>query len=459
MSIVLPPSAAPRSAYPADVLPEAVRRCLLELAEGEAPVSAYLYDGEVAARRARELRAALPGWAAVHYAVKANSFPGVVRALAPYVDGFEVASRTELELSLAALRERGGPAGASAPAAPAASAAPPAASVPVVAAGPAKSVPVLTALVRAGVEAINAESLLELHRVSRIAVAEGTTARVALRVNPAAIPVTGSLHMGGAASQFGVPEPDVPGVLEQALRLPGLDVTGFHIHAASNNLDADAQAAYLRWCVEWSAATARKHGVDLRLVDVGGGIGVAFEELAGERPFDVARFGELAGRIEPPDGVKVVLEPGRFLVADCGWYAAEVTDVKHSYGTAFAVLRGGINHFQLPTSWDLVHNIAVLPVERWPEGLPRPEAAGARVTVVGELCTPEDTLLRDVRVDRVRAGDLVVFPYAGSYGWEFAMHGFLGHPVAERHLLRPTTPGDGQRAVPPPLPPDGATTP
>ncbi|SEP95862.1 type III PLP-dependent enzyme [Streptomyces radiopugnans] len=427
MSIVLPPSAAPRSAYPADVLPEPVRRRLLELARGEAPVSAYLYDGRAAAARARELRAALPEWAAVHYAVKANSFPGVVRALAPYVDGFEVASRTELELALAALRERdGSPSGGSSP-------------VPVVAAGPAKSVPVLTALVRAGIEAINAESLLELHRISRIAVAEGTTARVALRVNPAAGPVSaqasGSLRMGGQASQFGVPEPDVPGVLEQALRLPGLDVTGFHIHAASNNLDAAAQAAHLRRCVEWSTAIAREHGVDLRMVDVGGGIGVAFEELAGERPFDVSRFGELVARSEPPPGVRVVLEPGRFLVADCGWYAAEVTDVKHSYGTAFAVLRGGINHFQLPTSWDLVHNIAVLPVDRWPDGLPRPEAAGTRVTVVGELCTPEDTLLRDVRVDRVRAGDLVVFPYAGSYGWEFAMHGFLGHPVAERHLL------------------------
>ncbi|MGY1455365.1 type III PLP-dependent enzyme [Streptomyces sp. SS8] len=430
MSIVLPPSAAPRSAYPADILPEPVRRRLLELAEGETPVSAYLYDGRAAAARARELRAALPEWAAVHYAVKANSFPGVVRALAPYVDGFEVASRTELELALAALRERDGPGGTpDSPASPA----------PVVAAGPAKSVPVLTALVRAGVEAINAESLLELHRVSRIAVAEGTTARVALRVNPAAgttaAPASGSLRMGGRPSQFGVPEPDVPGVLEQALRLPGLDVTGFHIHAASNNLDAESQAAHLRRCVEWSAATARGHGVDLRMVDVGGGIGVAFEELAGERPFDVARFGELVAECEPPPGVRVVLEPGRFLVADCGWYAAEVTDVKHSYGTAFAVLRGGINHFQLPTSWDLVHNIAVLPVDRWPDGLPRPEAAGTRVTVVGELCTPEDTLLRDVRVDRVRAGDLVVFPYAGSYGWEFAMHGFLGHPVAERHLL------------------------
>jgi diaminopimelate decarboxylase len=425
MSIQLPPSAAPRSAYPVDVLPPRLRHLLLYLAKAGKPVSAYVYDGAVAAERARELRAALPEWAAVCYAVKANSFPGVVAALAPHVDGFEVASQAELELALRASRPRttAGRRDRTAP-----KAAPPA----IVAAGPAKSMPVLTALVRAEVEAINAESLLELHRISRIAQAEGVRARVALRVNPASIPVTGSLHMGGVPSQFGVAEPDVPGVLREAMRLPGLDLVGFHVHAASGNLDAEAHAAYLRWCVEWSTRTARENGVDLRHIDIGGGIGVAFE---GEKPFDVARFGELAAQTQPPAGAKVLLEPGRFLVADCGWYAAEVTDVKSSYGSHFVVLRGGINHFQLPTSWDIVHNMAVLPVDDWPEGCPRPAAENTEVTVVGELCTPEDTLLRDVRVDRVRAGDLVVFPYAGSYGWEFAMHRFLGHPVAERHLL------------------------
>ncbi|MEV8334711.1 alanine racemase [Streptomyces niveus] len=417
MSVQFPPSAAPLAAHPVDVLPAPVRARLLELARGAEPVSAYVYDGAVAAARARELRAALPEWAAVYYAVKANSYPGIVRALAPHVDGFEVASVHELELALEQLEQKES---GESPA--------------IVAAGPAKSVPVLTALVRARVEAINAESLLELHRVSRIAVAEGVTARVALRVNPADIPISGSLHMGGAPSQFGVAEPDVPDVLRAARELPGLDIVGFHIHAASNNLDADTHAAYLRWCVEWSVATAAATGIELRHVDIGGGIGVAFE---GETPFDMARFGELAALVEPPVGVKVVLEPGRFLVADCGWYAAEVTDVKASYGEWFAVLRGGINHFQLPTSWDIVHNVAVLPVDAWEAGeeCPRPVAERTRVTVVGELCTPEDTLLRDVFVERVRAGDLVVFPNAGSYGWEFAMHSFLGHPVAGRHLL------------------------
>lgn len=414
MTIELPPSADGRAAYPTHSIPEPVRLRLRELARSEAPVAAYLYDADVAAGHARRLRAALPDWAAVYYAVKANSHPGVVQALAPHVDGFEVASASELALALAALPERDGPAR-------------------VVAAGPAKTEALLTELVRADAEAINAESPLELHRISRTAQRLGTTARVALRVNPAGIPVTGSLRMGGTPSQFGVAEPDVPEVLEQAAGLPGIDLTGFHIHAASNNLDAASHAAYLRWCVEWSAATAAAHGIELRQIDIGGGLGVAFED---QPPFDIERFGDLASAVTPPAGARVLLEPGRYLVADCGWYAAEVTDIKHTYGGAsFVLLRGGINHFQLPTSWDIVHNAAVLPVDDWPDGLPRPAAENTSVTIVGELCTPEDTLLRDVHVDRVRAGDLVVFPRAGSYGWEFAMHRFLGHPVAERLLL------------------------
>ncbi|MFJ6213387.1 alanine racemase [Streptomyces sp. NPDC092296] len=427
MTVDLPPSAAPRAAYPAEVLPERVRERLLALAAERTPVSAYLYDPAVAADRARALREALPGWAEVFYAVKANSFAPVVEALAPQVDGFEVASVAELELTADAARAAGRP-------------------HRVVAAGPGKTEALLTALVRADAEVVNAESLLELHRLSRIAAACGRTTRVALRVNPASVPIRGSLGMGGAPTQFGVPEPDVPGVLAQARDLPGLDVVGFHIHAASNNLDAAAHAAYLRWCLEWSARTAAACGVRLRHVDIGGGIGVDFELPGGQRHggFDTALFGRLAAGITPPPGVRVVLEPGRYLVADCGWYAAAVTDVKYAYGAWYAVLRGGIHHFQLPTSWELVHNAAVLPVDGWPAGLPRPVAAEVPVTVVGELCTPEDTLLRDVRVERVRAGDLVVFPVAGSYGWEFAMHSFLGHPVADRLVLPARAQGPGR---------------
>lgn len=415
----LPPSAAGRAALTASDLPAALReRLLSQVGDQAEPVGGYLYDPAVAIQRATELRAALPDWARVCYAVKANSYPPLVRALAPHVDGFEVASTAEAALA----RESGPPHR------------PGSGGALVVAAGPAKTEHLLHQLVVLGVKLFNVESVLELHRLQAVADRLGRSVDVALRVNPETVTMTGALAMGGAATQFGIPEAEVPQALRLAATLSRLRVVGFHVHVVGNNLDATAHAAYVGWCLEWSRRTAAAYGLDLRVVDVGGGLGVPF---GGEEPFDVKEFGDHLARLRPPPGCRVLFEPGRYLVTDAGWYAAEVVDVKRAYGTWFVVLRGGINHFQLPTSWQIPHRFAVLPVSRWPHPYPRPEVRTSPVTVVGELCTTEDTLARDVTVTAVRAGDLVVFPMAGSYGWEFAMPAFLSHPPATRTLLHP----------------------
>ena len=107
------------------------------------------------------------------------------------------------------------------------------------------------------------------------------------------------------------------------------------------------------------------------------------------------------------------------------------------HGAWFAVLRGGINHFLRPVSENSLHNFTVFSVERWPDAYPRPELREAPVTLVGELCTPADVLARDVVVDRIRPGDIAVFPRVGSYGWELALQEFLGHPRADRVAVGP----------------------
>lgn len=406
-----PPSAAGLPALDLGCLPGPVRSAITART-GTTPVSGYVYDPEVAVGRAQALRTALPSWAEVFYAVKANSYAPVVRALAPHVDGFEIASAHEASLASATGTPRR--------------------PVRMAAAGPGKSAPMLARLVELGVEVINVESPLELQRVNAAAQAAGRRVAVAIRVNPDRVEVAGSLQMGGAATQFGIAEAEVPATIALAHSLPCVDLVGFHVHAVSNNLDADSHAHYVRWCIDWATRTAHANGVDLQVIDVGGGIGVPFE---GEDHFDLDRFGDRLGALRPPSGVRVVFEPGRFLVTECGYYAAEVTDVKTSAGTAFAIVRGGINHFQLPTSWDILHRFAVLPVDEWPHPYPRPELRDTAITVVGELCTPEDTLARDMVVSRVRPGDVIVFTMAGSYGYEFAMPNFLGHPPAERWLV------------------------
>ncbi|MFV2196638.1 alanine racemase [Nocardiopsis sp. LOL_012] len=402
-------------ALPTGRIPEHVREAAYALAED--PGSGYVYDPVLAADRARELRRALPDWARVYFAAKSNGFAPVLARLAGAVDGFEAASLHEARLCLDALSERGR-----------------AGEGRIAVSGPGKTPELLAGLARLRARedadiVVNAESELELHRISAAAREEGTVLPVTLRVNPERVPVSGALVMGGTPGPFGVPEPLVPSALRAVPGLPGLDLVGFHVHAVSGNTDADAHAAYVRWCLEWAAETARAHGVDLRVVDVGGGLGVPFEE--GDTAFDLAAFGAELAELDDP-GAEVVFEPGRWIGAPAGWYAARVTDVKSSYGGHFAVVRGGINHFQLPTSWEIRHNFAVLPGRDWPPSLPRPGVSGVPVTVSGELCTPEDVLARDVHVPSVHAGDVLVFPNAGAYGHEFAMPAFLAHPGAPR---------------------------
>jgi diaminopimelate decarboxylase len=398
----LPPGALPRSVI------DVVNR----LNGPEAPVSAYIYRPEVAAERAAQLRGALPAWAEVFYAVKANAFPPVVRALAGIVEGFEVASREEAELGAAVGASANG------------------VRPRLVASGPGKTESTLARLLELGVEAINVESVLELRRLARLAEERGTRVCVTLRVSPRPVRISPTITLGRTTTPFGIDEEQLADALAAASATPSVEVIGFHFHVVCNNLNADAHAAYVRWCLEWSGRTAARHGVDLRVIDVGGGLGVP--ERAHEEELDLDALAASLATLRPPSGTRVVFEPGRWLVDDCGFYAAEVTDLKHTNGTWFAVLRGGIHHFLRPAAYGTPHTFAVIARDAWPYPFPRPEVRAGPVTVVGELCTPADVLARAVPVHRLRAGDVLVFPRAGSYGWEMSIQEFLGHPRAAR---------------------------
>jgi diaminopimelate decarboxylase len=363
------------------------------LAGARRPVCAYVYSAAALRERAALLRAALPERVLLLYAVKANGHPDVVRTLAGLVDGLEVASGGELNLA----REAGAEL--------------------IAFSGPGKTDAELAAAVDAGA-IVHAESLLELRRL-------GTAPRVALRVNRTGVTLSGTHAMTGVPTPFGIDEADLAEACQTAD-----DPIGFHLHAVSNNLDAAAHAAFVVDAVDWSVRAAAHHGIDLRYVNVGGGLGI---DYTGNRDFalGVLRQGLETAAAALPDGASLVLEPGRFLAADAGWYAAEVLDLKRSQDRWFAVVRGGTHHFRLPAAWGYSHPCTVLPVDYWPYPFPRPEVRDAAVDVVGELCTPRDVLGRDQRVDRLRVGDILLFSRTGAYGWDISHHDFLRHPYPE----------------------------
>jgi diaminopimelate decarboxylase len=360
----------------------------------ERPTCVYVYDRAVLRANVAALRAALPAGTRVVYAMKANGNDRVLAALLTDVDGLEVASGGELAAAVAA------------------------GSRFTLFSGPAKTDADLRAAVGAGA-VLNVESL---HELRRLTVYGG--ARVCLRVNRTHPALPGTHAMAGVATQFGLDEALLPEAVGIA-RAGGLDLAGFHLHAVSNNLDAAAHAAYVRDAVAWAAHAAARWDVAAPIINVGGGFGV---DIAGDGRFDLDAFAAGLSDLGLPAGATLVVEPGRFVAATAGWYAAEVLDVKRTHGRWFVLVRGGTHHFRLPASWGYSHPFTVLPVDAWPYPFQRPQVTGATVDVAGEQCNPRDVLARDARVGEVRAGDVLVFAGTGAYGWEVAHHDFLRLP-------------------------------
>jgi 2-[(L-alanin-3-ylcarbamoyl)methyl]-2-hydroxybutanedioate decarboxylase len=382
---------------------ERVSAALRGQASGAQPVCAYVYDLGALLERVEAVRLALPKRCELYYAIKANAHPAVLSALVGRVEGFEVASLGEITKALAAGASR------------------------LVFSGPAKTDAEITGALRAGLQWLNVESMHELRRAALIGAELGVRVPVALRVNRRASGLPGELRMAATVTQFGIDETLLAEALELIRALPALVLRGFHLHCTSNNLDAEAHASFVTDSVAWCTQQAARHRIPLDVIDVGGGIGVPY---TGGEGFDLPRFaGGLGTAIQQlPPGTRLIFELGRFLVAEAGWYAAEVIDLKCTHGRCFAVLRGGTHHFRLPAAWGYSHPFAVLPVEQWRYPFVRPQLRAVRVDLVGELCTPRDVLAREVWVQRLRVGDIVVFPLAGAYGWEISHHDFLSHP-------------------------------
>ena len=382
-------------------------------AAGPDPVCLFVHDLVALRGHVGRVVDSLPAPCAMYYAVKANSAAPVLRTLAPLVAGFEAASGGEVDKVRAV-----------------------SADAPILLGGPAKTPAALRTALTSGVVRVHAESVLELHRTSRAATELGMEVEVALRVNLRDPFPEATLAMAGRPTPFGVAEDDLPAAVAAATTLPGLRLTGFHLHSLSNNLSATAHLGVLGRYRDTVLGWERRFGVQVGVLDVGGGIGVDYARPAS--PFDWAAF--TAGLHDwvatlPPHWREIQFECGRYLAADCGRYVVEVMDVRTNHGVSYALVRGGSHHLRLPSSWQHSHPFHVVPVDRWDVAAPRPEVRDGRVTVVGELCTPKDVLARDVEVGRLRAGDVLVFEQAGAYGWDISHHDFLSHPHPEQVYL------------------------
>ena len=368
-------------------------------AEHAGATPCFIYDPAIVATRIGKFRAAFPN-VDLHYAIKANPFPPLLAAIAPLVNGLDVASAGELTLALDVK---------------------PAAAISF--AGPGKRDAELAAAIAAGAT-LNLESEGEAARALAAADRLGITPRLAVRVNPDMELRGSGMRMGGRPSPFGV-DAVRAGALARRVIAAGAEWRGWHVYAGSQALDAqaiiDTQAATLaltdRLSDEAGAAPA--------LVNLGGGFGVPY--FAGDTALDIERIGAaltaaLAGRT-----TRYAIELGRWLVAAAGVYLTRVIDRKQSGGETFLVCDGGLHHQLAATG-----NFGTVVRRNYPIAVARGmgEAATEEVSVVGPLCTPLDRLGDHVALPRAEPGELIAVFLAGAYGATASPAAFLGHPPA-----------------------------
>jgi diaminopimelate decarboxylase len=361
---------------------------LAELA-AQVGTPAYVYSKATLLRHARVFRAALRGLDALPcYAVKAAPNLSLLAIFASEGFGFDIVSGGELFRALRA----GGEARK------------------IVFSGVGKREDELQAALQAGVLQINCESEEELRMLSRLATARKTTARVALRVNP---DVDAKTHpyiaTALSSSKFGIPAGQARKAFRLAASLPGLQVQGVACHIGSQ-IQKVAPFAQAAAKMRQLLLELRKDGHDIRILDMGGGLGVPYGD--GPEPASPREYGEAL--VEALRGLKVqvLVEPGRLLVANAGVLLSRVILRKQGQrGRQFVVVDAGMNDLLRPALYDAFHELE-------PVGKPRGDEQIA--DIVGPVCESADVLARRRRVPRLEAGDLIVLRTAGAYGMAMA---------------------------------------
>jgi diaminopimelate decarboxylase len=327
------------------------------------------------------------------YAVKANSSLAILRLLAQQGAGFDIVSGGELER----VRQAHKPA-----------------LKKVVFSGVGKQIWEIDAALQANILLFNVESEAELHLLSARAEALNKVARFALRVNPDVFAETHPyISTGLSEHKFGIDIKAARAIYRAAKKTRWLDPAGVSVHIGSQIRKVEPFAAALAR-VASLIADLRKDGHNIRYVDAGGGLGIDYSASAPSPTNDpakqVEKYAAALTKGLASEPAHLLLEPGRFIVAQAGALLTRVLYVKKNGSKTFVITDAAMNDLIRPALYHAHHEI--IPVKQ-PAGKSSSEI---KVDVVGPVCESGDFFARDRQLPTVKPGDLVVLLDAGAYG-------------------------------------------
>lgn len=349
----------------------------------------YVYSSSTIVDRYREFDTAFASLdRLIAYSVKANGNLSVLRLLAGEGAGADIVSGGEL------FRAR-------------------TAGVPperIVFSGVGKTVTELAAALEAGIYGFNVESEGELRALSELATAVDRPAPVALRINPDIESPTPHAYTrtGHRATKFGIPTEQALQLYREAAHLPGVVLRGVDVHIGSQILDVAPYREALLHVLELVDAI-RSAGAPLEYLDLGGGFGIAYDEESGPAP---SEFAEVLVPLVAASGLKLVLEPGRYVLGPAGVLLTRILYIKETGGKTFVITDAGMNDLLRPSHYAGYHRVE--PAHR------HPGRDTIHADVVGPICETGDFLALDRPLERVAEGELLAIRTAGAYGFAMA---------------------------------------
>jgi len=356
---------------------------LAEIA-AEVGTPVYVYSSATMCRHVEALRAGLEPLddPLIAYAVKANPNAAVVATLAIAGLGADVVSGGEYRRAVAAGM----------------------APEKIVFSGVGKTEAEMRLALGGGLYQFNLESVAEAEMLSVVASSMGVTAPVGFRVNPDVSAGTHSkITTGAAENKFGIGIGEAVEAYARAAELPALQLQGIAVHIGSQLTSLEPlERAFTR--VGELIQRLRDAGHDIRVADLGGGLGVLYDPALAPPP-SPADYGAMVRRVTDGWGVRLVFEPGRLIVGNAGVLLSRAIRIKPGPAHPFVIVDAAMNDLMRPALYDAWHKIdAVRPSgERW------------SANVVGPVCETGDTFATAREMDRVEAGDLIVFRTAGAY--------------------------------------------
>jgi diaminopimelate decarboxylase len=275
-----------------------------------------------------------------------------------------------------------------------------------------------------GIFAFHVESEPELVRINHVAGQLGVKAPIAIRINPDVDAQThAKITTGKSDNKFGIPLRQAAAAYEAAAKLPHLEVAGVQMHIGSQLTSAEPFVEAVKKVLPFVAELKATYGI--RYFSIGGGLGIIYQDALASgdpgwweaqpparRPLTPEAYGAALAPLLQGVGLKILLEPGRFLVGNAGVLLARVEYLKRGHGRNFLVVDAAMNDLVRPAMYESYHE--VVPLHR---DTTRPALVA---DIVGPVCESGDCFAKDRTLQQVGEGELIAFMSAGAYGYTMA---------------------------------------